>query len=90
MSDQVKTKQVTTEFFVVFQIKKGRYGIDVSAKRLCQKRPTKVSSTEFFVKMCVSVPADYLKRPEPTATLELDHNQMGDLSLLVAERLKEQ
>jgi len=81
--------RISTSFYVVFRIKKSRYSKqEIRAVRVTQKKPTKVASTEFFTKMTVSVPEDYLKRPEPTATLDLDTDHIGDFPMLVAERLR--
>jgi len=86
MSMDVK---VTTNFFVIFRIKKSKWGRqEICAARLVQKRPSKIAANEFFTKMTVSVPEDYLKRPEPTATLDLDADHLGDFPMLVAEKLR--
>jgi len=82
-------KKISTEFYVIFRIKKGSLGRSViSAARLAQNKPKKIGANEFFTKMTVSVPLDYLKRPEPSATLDLDADHIGDFSLLVAEKLR--
>ena len=78
-----------TTFFTVFQIKKSRYGREeVRAVRITQKKPTKVKSSEFFTKFTVSVPKGYLKKPEPSASLELTEDVIGDFPRLVAEKLR--
>ena len=81
--------KIGTTFFVIFRIKKSGYGRqEIQAVRLAKKRPTKISANEFFTKMTVAVPEDYLKRPEPAATLELDTDHLGDFPMLVAEKLR--
>jgi len=86
--------QIQTDFYIVFEIPQNNRRPVVKsmrklvAKRMTKGKPKKLGKREFFAKFSVSVPSDYVDRPEPKVSLCLDDTNLADQALVVAERLR--